>query len=85
MVPGARRAGLVGRLGDRWKVRVSAPAEDGRANRAVCELLADSLGIAPAHVRVVAGAASRDKLVEVSGIAADRVEAVMRAAARGRP
>jgi uncharacterized protein YggU (UPF0235/DUF167 family) len=85
VIPGARRAGLAGRLGDRWKLRVAAPAEGGRANRAVCELLAASLGIAPADVRVVAGAASRDKLVEISGIAAGRVEAVLEAAAEGRP
>ena len=45
VVPGATRSGVVGRHGDAWKVRVSAPAEAGRANDAVLALLADVLGV----------------------------------------
>ena len=40
VVPGASRAGIAGVLGDRLKVRVSAPAEGGRANKAVCAVIA---------------------------------------------
>ncbi|MGA2012634.1 MAG: DUF167 domain-containing protein [Solirubrobacteraceae bacterium] len=48
--------------------RVSAPALEGRANRALCRLLAKQLGVAPSRVTVVRGLRSRDKLVEVEGI-----------------
>lgn len=39
VVPGASRSGVAGALGDRLKVRVAAPPEGGKANRAVEELL----------------------------------------------
>jgi uncharacterized protein (TIGR00251 family) len=60
VAPGARRPGIAGRHGDAWKVRVSAPAADGRANDAVLGLLADTLGV---DVRLVSGHRSRDKVV----------------------
>jgi uncharacterized protein (TIGR00251 family) len=49
------------------RVRVAAPPVEGRANEALVRLLAQALGVAPRDVRVVRGAAGRDKLVEVEG------------------
>ncbi len=48
--------------------RVSAPALDGRANRALCKLLARHLRVAPSRVTIVRGLRARDKLVEVDGV-----------------
>ncbi len=70
-VPGASREGITGWLGDALKVRVTAPAEDGKANEAIKELLAGALGVPTRSVRIVAGGSSPRKVVEVSGIAAD--------------
>lgn len=50
------------------RARVGAPAVEGAANNALVRLLADELGIARRDVRIVAGAASRQKLVVVDGI-----------------
>jgi uncharacterized protein (TIGR00251 family) len=66
--PGARSSAIVGRQGDRWKVRVSAPAESGRANKALLRLLAEVLSVPRSRLRLVAGRGARDKLVEVSGV-----------------
>jgi uncharacterized protein len=74
VAPGAARPAVVGRHGDGWKVRVAAPPERGRANAAVLELLADALGVPRASVTVVSGAASRDKIVELAGIAPDEID-----------
>ena len=41
--PGARRSELVGRHGDGWRARIAAPPERGRANEALCKLLAEAL------------------------------------------
>lgn len=70
VVPGSRRDQIVGPLGDRLKVKVAAPPEDGRANQAVCRLLAKELGIRAQSVRVVAGQTSPEKLVRVEGVRA---------------
>jgi len=72
--PGATRAGIVGRHGDGWKVRVSAPPEDGRANDAVLRLLADALSVSRHTVTLVSGRAGRDKIVELAGIDPSHVE-----------
>ncbi|MBV8696748.1 DUF167 domain-containing protein [Bradyrhizobium sp.] len=49
------------------KLRVRAVADGGEANRAVTELLAKSLGVPKACVRLVSGSASRLKQVAVDG------------------
>jgi uncharacterized protein (TIGR00251 family) len=71
--PGAARSELVGRHGPGWKARVAAPPERGRANRALEEVLAEALGVCRDRVVVVAGHASRRKVVEVEGLEAPEV------------
>ena len=64
-VPGASRQEIAGPLGDRLKVRVSAPPEGGRANKAVCVLIARALGVKPKQVSIEAGRSSARKTVRV--------------------
>ncbi len=68
VVPKASRAGLAGWMGDALKVRVTAPPERGRANDAVCEVLADALAVPVDRVRIVAGHASPRKVLEIEGL-----------------
>jgi hypothetical protein len=75
VVPGARRPGVVGRHGTAWKVRVSAPPEDGRANQALLGLLAEALRLPRRAVSIVAGHGSPDKVVVCAGLSAGEVEA----------
>jgi uncharacterized protein (TIGR00251 family) len=82
--PGAARAGIVGRHGDAWKVRVSAPPEDGRANDAVIRLLADTLALPRRDIDIVAGHTARDKVVSLTGIEPDEAERRLESAAAGR-
>ena len=78
--PGARSSAVVGRHGDAWRVRVSAPPERGRANDAVLGVLADALGVRRSALRLVGGAAGKDKLVEVDGITLGEAERRLTAA-----
>lgn len=65
--PGAARAGVGGSVAGRLQVRVTARAVDGKATEAALRAVADALDVRPSAVRLVHGATSRDKLVEVAG------------------
>lgn len=81
VAPGAARTGVVGRHGDAWKLRVTAPAEDGRANDAVMRLLADTLALPLASVKLVSGQTSKDKIVELAGVEPEEIERRLSSAA----
>jgi uncharacterized protein (TIGR00251 family) len=74
VAPGAAKAAVVGRHGDAWKVRVAAAPERGKANDAVLELLAETLALPRANVTLVSGGGSRDKVVELAGLAPEEIE-----------
>ena len=59
------------------KVRLTAPPVDDRANEALCRLLADVLGVAVSAVRIVSGERGRTKRVEVRGVTAQQVQALV--------
>jgi hypothetical protein len=77
VVPGSRSQGIVGPLGARLKIKVSAPPEDGRANQAVAMLLADRLGIPPRQIEVISGHSKPEKLLLARGIDATSVRAAL--------
>lgn len=58
---------------DRLEVRTIAPPADGRANEALCRLLADALDVALSRVKVVQGARGRTKAVQVVGLPASEI------------
>jgi uncharacterized protein len=78
--PGAGRAAIVGRHGDAWKVRVTAPPEHGRANEAVLRLLATTLAVPREAVSLVSGHSGRDKIVELTGLGPALIERRMASA-----
>jgi len=67
-VPGASRSGVAGMHADALRVRVTAPPEDGAANREIVRVLAGLLGVPPRDIVLEAGAASRRKRVRVRGL-----------------
>ena len=74
-VPGASRDQIAGALADRLKIRISAPPEGGKANEAICRLLAGALGVRPRDIELIAGHASPEKTLLVSGRSPDEVDA----------
>jgi len=73
VVPGASRDKVVGPLGDRLKVQVRQPPEKGKANEALCRVLAGVLAVKPADVVVVRGQTRPEKEVRVCGLEAGDV------------
>ena len=59
---------LIGLRDGVLQAKVTAPPVDGRANRALCKLIAKRVGVAPSRVSVVRGEKSRDKVVQVDGM-----------------
>ena len=69
--PKSRRPGVQGTApsteGTRLRIGVTEAAEGGRANKAVCDLLAERVGVARSAVTIAAGQTSRDKTVRIAG------------------
>lgn len=77
--PGSKKDGVLGPRGDCLKIAVRTPAEGGRANREVCRVLADYIGLAPREVEVLKGVRSRDKVLLVRGVSAPKLLQVLTA------
>ena len=67
VTPSARRARVVLVEPGRFRIAVTAPARDGRANAAVIELLGEYFRVPRSRVRIVRGQAGRHKVVDVDG------------------
>lgn len=73
--PGARRNAVVGEQNGSLKVAVTAPADRGRANKALEEMLAAALGLKKSQVELIGGATSRDKRFLLRGVTVEQVRA----------
>jgi uncharacterized protein (TIGR00251 family) len=72
-IPNAPRNEAVEWMGDVLKVRVRAPAIDGKANAELCVVLAELLGLPKKAVRFRQGETSRRKIVEIVGLSLEEV------------
>jgi uncharacterized protein (TIGR00251 family) len=61
--PGAKRSEVVGTHGSALKVRLAAPAVEGRANQALVNFLAASFGVPRRNVALIRGQTGRVKTV----------------------
>ena len=74
VVPGASRSEICGWLGEMLKVRISAPPEKGKANAAVEALVARALDLPAGSARIVGGASSQKKVIEIQGLTSADVQ-----------
>ena len=66
VIPKSSKTELVGYLPDgTWKVKVAAAPEKGKANRALCDFLANHLGVAKSKVHIVSGETAQLKRIHV--------------------
>lgn len=76
--PRARRSEFAGRHGTELKIRVAAPPVDQAANEALVAFLAQTLGVRRRDIRLVSGAASRHKVLEIAGVTPEQVATLLR-------
>jgi len=67
-IPNAPRNEIVGWLGTALKVKVHAPAVEGKANDELIDFLAEKLGVHRRSVTLLRGDKSRQKVVQIDGL-----------------
>jgi uncharacterized protein (TIGR00251 family) len=75
IVPNAKRDEVVGEYGDAVKIKVAAPAVEGKANEALLEFVAEKTGIHRRDITLIAGEESRDKVIELATLDAAEARA----------
>ncbi len=73
-IPNAPRNEIVGWLGAALKVKVHAPAVEGKANDELIDFLAEKLGVHRRCVTLLRGDKSRQKVVQIDGLDAAEVK-----------
>ena len=73
---------VAGRLGAEWKILLTAPPVEGRANRACIEFFARGLRVPRSAVRIVAGETSRHKRIEIDGVTQEALDCFLEEEAR---
>lgn len=68
VVPNAKRSEVVGVHGEAIKVKVQAPAMDGKANEALLDFLAEKLSLPRRSVQLIAGEKSREKTIRIADL-----------------
>lgn len=72
--PGARKNGVVGEHGGALKVAVTAPPDQGRANKALIEVLHEALDLKRSQIELLSGETSRDKRFLIRGLTKQQLE-----------
>ena len=75
--PGSRKAGILGVHGTQLKVAVHAPPEKGKANDALIEVLAETLGLRKKQIILQQGATNQNKVVLLMGINLNEAETLL--------
>ena len=68
--PGAKRSEIVGVVDDRLRIRIHAPAVEGKANAELVRFLAAWAGVRRSAVTIGRGEHAREKTVHLSGVTA---------------
>ena len=66
--PRAKKNALAGQIEQEWKLLLTAPPVEGRANQACIEFFARGLRIPQSRVRLLSGEKSRHKVIELDGV-----------------
>lgn len=80
--PRAKRSALAGRFGDAWKLDLAAPPVDGKANDECVRFFSELAGVPRSRVRIVTGATSRMKVMEIDGVEQQEFERMLEAGGR---
>ena len=76
--PGASRSSVVGAYGeDEVKIALQVPPVDGKANAALCKMIAGICKISKGMVSIRSGETNRSKVIAVTGVTADELKKIL--------
>lgn len=73
IIPGSSKTTLAGILGGMLKIKIAAPAEKGKANKAVIDFLSEKIGVKKNNIAIISGLSSPVKQIRISGVSADEL------------
>jgi uncharacterized protein (TIGR00251 family) len=73
IVPRSSRNEICGEHGDALKIKLQAPPVEGKANKALIEFLAETLGIHRNNISILSGDTGRNKRVAITGISSQEI------------
>jgi uncharacterized protein len=76
VIPNASRSEVVGRIGSTVRVKVAAPAIDGKANAELVSFLSDFFEVRNKSVKIVRGQKGKEKTIEISGRPEDVMDTI---------
>jgi uncharacterized protein (TIGR00251 family) len=77
VLPRSSRTEILGMENDVYRVKITDPPVEGKANKALVTLLSEKLGVSRSHVELVSGKTGRLKRVRIRGLtAADIAQAL---------
>ena len=77
VLPRSSRNQIIGREGDLFKVKLTSPPVEGKANKALIEFLAKKLGIAKGRIEIISGKSARLKTLRISGLSLNDVSSLL--------
>ena len=77
VIPGASKNEFASIRDKRLRVRIAAPAEDGKANACLCGFLAKTLSCAKRDIVLIKGEKSRLKTVAIPAACGDRLKSLL--------
>jgi hypothetical protein len=63
--PNAKKSEVVGCIDGVWKIKLKAPAIEGKANEALIKFLAKKIGVAQSEIEIVRGKTARTKILKL--------------------
>lgn len=77
VIPSARKNEVVGRIGSILRVKVAAPAVEGKANEELCDFLSEFFEVKHSMVLLRKGERGREKTIEICGRTEEELEEVL--------
>ena len=74
VVPGSSRTEIAGVYGEMLKIKVAAPPEKGKANKALLEFIAKQLGIRKNALQIESGQTSCVKQIRIDNVTAEQIQ-----------